>query len=280
VCTRSRSARQSRGLLHDGRLLAPAIGETVHFKAQVGPVEPLNDLHRPAHLQLLDDLRSNRGCGGRGQRDHPRRAQALHDVTDPEVVGPEVVPPGGHAVRFIDGEQRDPGLRQPVDDGVIRQLLRRQEDELGGTGAQRLPGVGGLLGSLCRVHRHRLQSGFPTAAGRQARELVSLQRDQRGHDDRGAIEQQTGQLVDGGLPGPGGHHDEDVGSLHQGSNRLRLTRAELSPAEMFVGGPANGRRNGSQHPRFLPCAGPSDQSELSTIHLLITGRDNYGWLMN
>jgi hypothetical protein len=76
-------------------------------------------------------------------------------------------------VCLVHDQQRHTGLGQAIDDLVVGQLLRRQEDEFRVAGAQRLPGLMGLARTLGRVHRHGGQTGsIPTC--REPRQLISL----------------------------------------------------------------------------------------------------------
>ena len=134
-------AGQPGDRVEERRLLAVVLGEALDGQVQVRPVEAGDDLPRRAHPQPLDDLGAHRRRGGGRQRDDRRRAEALEDVADPQVVGPEVVTPGRHAVRLVDHEERDARRGEPVDDVVVRELLGGEEDELGVAGAQRLPGL-------------------------------------------------------------------------------------------------------------------------------------------
>jgi hypothetical protein len=53
-------------------------------------------------------------------------------------------------------------------------------------------------------------SSYQKAAGTELALLIAKQRDQRRYDDRRAVEQQRGDLVDEGLAEPGRHHNERV----------------------------------------------------------------------
>ena len=59
--------------------------------------------------ELLADVVHHAIVGRRGGGEQRRPARnALHDVAQALVVGAEVVPPIGYAVRFVDHQQADP----------------------------------------------------------------------------------------------------------------------------------------------------------------------------
>ena len=73
---------------------------------------------RDARAQLLGHVGGDAGVGGRGGRQHRDvRRQGLEQGPDPAVVGPEVVPPVGDAVRLVDHDQ--PGGRGQVGQHVV-----------------------------------------------------------------------------------------------------------------------------------------------------------------
>ena len=75
---------------------------------------------RVPELQALRDLRVGLLGRGGGQRDPRNLGPALVQHRQLQVVGPEVVPPLGHAVRLVDGEQRDGAAVQQLDASPAR----------------------------------------------------------------------------------------------------------------------------------------------------------------
>ena len=94
VRSSSRSCRFGLVLRHDAVLDVRAV-EVGHEVAGVLEAQPGRDLGV-----------GGRGRGG-GQRDARHRRPALAQRGQQQVVGPEVVPPLGHAVCLVDREQRD-----------------------------------------------------------------------------------------------------------------------------------------------------------------------------
>ena len=98
--------------------------------ADVRPVEAGHEAARPIQVQPLRDLGPGRLGGGRGQRDAGHMGPALVQGGEGEIVGPEVVPPLGDTVRFVDGEQ---GHGAPVEQAQGRfhpQAFRREVEQV------------------------------------------------------------------------------------------------------------------------------------------------------
>ena len=157
--------------------------------------------------------------------------EPLDHRAQPQVVGPEVVPPLGDAVGLVDDEQRDARGPQRLDDLVVGQLLGGEEHVLGTAVAQLLPRPAGLRRALRGVDHHgvgRLGVGEPLP-------LVALQGDQRGDDHGRAVEQQGGNLVDRRLACAGGQHREHVAAVGERLHGRQLLGAQLCPAERLLG---------------------------------------------
>ena len=116
--------------LHHGLPLAAVLVVPQHPEVEVRPVEALHGDEGLPHAQAVDDLRSGMRRRGCRQRHHGRVLQPLHHRGQRQVVGPEVVAPGGDAVRLVHHEQRDVQLRQPLQGFFTGQLFRGQEQEL------------------------------------------------------------------------------------------------------------------------------------------------------
>jgi hypothetical protein len=101
------------------------------------------------------------------------------------------------------------------------------------------------------------------AALGEALELVPLQRDERRDDDRRAVDEEPGELVDGGLARARGHDDEEVLTPEQRADGVELPRPQLAPAEAVAGGPAHGRggEQSAAHRGILAQPGPVEPVE-------------------
>ncbi len=201
------------GLRHDPVADVRAV-EAGHEMTRVGQAEPVRDLGAG-------------GLGGRGgQRDpgHVRPALVQHGQF--QVVGPEVVPPLGHAVRLVDGEQRDPAPVEQPHRRLGAQPLRRQVEQVQLAGQE-----GGLdLAPFARV-LGGVQEPGPDAERPQGVHLVLHQRDERRDDHAGALAHQRGDLVAQRLAAAGRHQHERVAAGDDVVDDLPLRAPERLVAE-------------------------------------------------
>ena len=214
-----------------------------HREAQALPVERAAQDQRGAGraAQLLGDVDDHPVVrGGRGGEHRDARRQLADERPQPSVVGPEVVPPVGHAVRLVDDEharaRREPGEHPIAEIGVVEPLgADQQHVDLARVdrrvGALPVGGVGG-------VDRDR-----PDARPLRGLDLVAHQREQRRDDDRGPgtcrAQQRGGHEVHRGLAPAGALHDERPPSLrHERVDRrpLVFAHARFRPGQRGEGG--------------------------------------------
>ena len=98
-------------------------------------------------LQALLDLVAHRRRSGGGERGDGRVAELLADLAEAQVVGAEVVAPGGDAVGLVHHEQRDVQGGEPLHGFGLGQLLGREEEE------GRLAPLGGFPGGVAPRNR-------------------------------------------------------------------------------------------------------------------------------
>ena len=169
-------------LLRHGAALVPVLVVADHVQPDVGPVEAVDQDQRVLHVQALLDFVADRGRGGGGEADDRRVAQLPADLAQAQVVGPEVVAPGGDAVGLVHHEQRDVQGREPVHGFGLGQLFRGQEEEHGVAALGGFPGVVHLGVAAAGVDG---DGGLTAQRLQQAVQLVLLQGDQRGDHDGG-----------------------------------------------------------------------------------------------
>ena len=166
--------------------------------------------HQGLGPHLLGDVGGDPGVGGGGRRQHRDAGrQVVEQGADPAVVGPEVVPPVGDAVRLVDHEQPagggQPGQHLVAEAGVVEPLRADQED-VDLAGRDRPVGLLPVL-EVGGVDRHRADAG-PLGGG----DLVAHQRQQRrddhGRPGAGLAQQQRGHEVDRRLAPAGALDDE------------------------------------------------------------------------
>ena len=91
------------------------------------------------------------GRGGGRERQHALGAELARPRGQLEVVGPEVVPPLGDAVRLVDREQRDRRLGELGEEALVVEPLGRDVEELQAAGAE-------TVGDVARLGCSRLES--------------------------------------------------------------------------------------------------------------------------
>ena len=187
----------------------------------VGAVEVGDEVPRVLHAQPLGDLLVGGPRGGRGECDAGNVREGVRKHGQPHVVGAEVMPPLGDAVRLVDREQGDRCALQQLNGA-------RQGEPFGGHVEQvNVPGEKLPLHLLRLVG---LQGGVEVrgadAHGLERGHLVRHERDQRGDHHARAVPQQCGDLVAQGLAAAGGHEHDCVPAGHHLLDDLRLLTAE------------------------------------------------------
>ena len=148
-------------------------------------------------------------------------------VGQPEVVGPEVVPPLRDAVRLVDHEEPELGLADPLEEPGRGEALGRDVEQ---------PRAPGHRAVDRRAVRRRVLLGVDErdAPGRDALERLDLvlhQRHERRDDQREIRAHQRGQLVAERLARAGRHHHQHVAPGDRGLDRLALAGTERREAE-------------------------------------------------
>ncbi len=191
------------------RQLSTGVAALDHGVADVGTVEARHERRRLGHCQPLVHLRAGDGVGGGGQGDPWDVREPLVQLGQPQVLRPEVVPPLRHAVRLVDGEQRDAvpvvQCREQLPERGSQRPLRSDVEQVeiaGRGGPGHCPRVLGVQGGV--------EEGRPHAQQAQRLDLVLHERDERRDHDRRAGPHQGGDLVAQRLAATGRHQDECV----------------------------------------------------------------------
>ncbi len=210
--------------LDQQRLLLVA-GRAGDGEGDVRPVEARGHAQRAragASRRTMSPATCGRGRRGRG---HDRaRAEVARGVREAEVVGTEVVPPLGDAVRLVDHEQADVDAGHALEEAAARRSARARRRAGAATpaaAALERRGVGArvLLG---------VDERDPVAepARGERLDLVLHQRHQRRDDDREVVAQQRRQLVAERLARARGHHHQHVAIRERRLAGLALARPE------------------------------------------------------
>ena len=179
--------------------------------AAVDDLEPRRQRPLEVRADVLDDV----VLGGRGQAQDRRRATAVmlgDETRDVAVVGAEVVPPLGEAVRLVDHPGADVAARDRLPERPVAELLGRDQHDPRVAEPDRVERLAAF--------RHRDEAvdggGAGDALPAHHRHLVGHQRHQgRDHHGEGAgglVAHQRRKLVAQRLAGPGGQDAEHVGA--------------------------------------------------------------------
>ena len=179
--------------------------------------------------QLLGDVLDHALVRGGRRRQHGHAVgQGTDELGQTAVVRPEVVPPVGDAVRFVDDEHphaADQCRQLFVAELRVVEPFGRDQQDVDLVARQCRLGVGPLVG-VRGVDRDRSHAG-PGSSGH----LVAHERQQGRHEHRRPTpttpEQQRRQEVHGGLAPPGAlHHQRTLPVLDQRGDRLELPGVE------------------------------------------------------
>ena len=180
--------------------------------------------------ERLDDVLRDLRRGGGGERDGGRRSQALAHVSEPPVVGPEVVAPLRQAVGLVHRQPRDVGGRQRIEETAAGEPLGGDVDQPRVTLLDAHERGRDLLGRHARVeHLDALE-----AARHERCVLILHERDERRDDHREPRAEHGRKLIAERLARPRGHDREHVTALEHGLHRLALSCAKLGEAEPLV----------------------------------------------
>ena len=193
---------------------------------QVRPVEAGDDDIRLLDAEPGPDVGDDGRCRGGGQREHALGCQVAGALGQLEVVGPEVVPPLGDAVRLVDREQRDPRPLELGEEALVVEALGRDVQE-----PQRALAEPLVDRALLRRVDARVEPCRVDPASLQEVDLVFHQRDQGRDDDRDPVEEQRRQLVADALAAPGREDGERRAPGEERLDHLLLARAKRAEAE-------------------------------------------------
>ena len=205
----------------EGDELAAGVGLRLHGVPDVRSVEPAHETGRAGQPQPPEDLLARTGVGRGREGDAWHAGEALAEDMQSQVVLPEVVPPLGHAMRLVDGDEGEPHGVEQFQGLFLEQALRSQVQEV------ELPRreVADHLGLIARRER-RIQEARAHAELAQRRDLVLHQRDERRHHDADAVPQQRRQLVAEGLPAARRHQHQGVAAFRHRADDVFLPAPE------------------------------------------------------
>ncbi len=192
----------------------------------VRAVKARHEVAGSLQVQPGRDLSMGRLGGRRGERDTGYRGPALVQCGQGEVVGPEVVPPLGHAVRLVDGEKRDLATVEQSQRRLRPQAFRRQVEQVKLPREERRLDQPALAGVLRGIEDAR-----PHAEDGQGVDLILHERDERRDDDARSGAHERGNLVAQRLAATGRHEHERVAAGDDVIDDLPLAVTERLVAE-------------------------------------------------
>ena len=202
-------------------------------------------MQRLAQPEPRHDVPRHRGRRGGGRRHDRRGAEPARRVREPEVLGPEVMPPLGHAVRLVDDEEADLRLPDALQEAGRGEPLRRDVEDPHAarrrppSTARRLVAAScWALTSATRPGAIRSSASTWSCISETSGETTSVR--SRPHQRR--------QLVTERLARAGGHHHQDVAAVARGDHRLALAAA------------------GSRRSRTARCSAASGSDDAATGH--------------
>ena len=215
-------------------------GRTAHFVMQIGSGEPGDEGLRLAQAQQLDNVLLH-GPSRRGrQGDRGRTANLLAKAAQPGIVGPKVVSPFAHAMRFVDRQQLQPAAAHRLQEARAAEPLGHDIDQLILAGGHARQPLRLLVGRERAVDECRRQP-----QGRERVDLVFHQRDQRRDDQRQSGLHDRGQLVTQALAAAGRHDAQAILAGQHGFDHLALPGPKLGqPERLQVGSKFDGRGRG------------------------------------
>ena len=194
----------------------------------VRPVKARHEL--PGVVEKLSDDLRPRLLVGRGRE---RNAGNLR-IAGPQqlqlsVLGTEVMSPDAHAVRLVNGEERDVDPVEQREHRTHHQALGRHVEQIQPARQKLVLHSGGLLGRERRVEIGRLHADFV-----QRIDLILHEGDQGGDHDGHAVAQQRGNLITEALATACRHQHQSVPARHDGFNHLLLKAPEGLVAENLI----------------------------------------------
>ncbi|MNO92050.1 hypothetical protein D3C76_836120 [compost metagenome] len=192
----------------------------------VRPIEARQEALGILQVQASDDLFTGTLVGGGGQGNARYVGEQFRQLAQLQVFRAEVMAPLGHAVGFVDGEQRDVQPLQEAQHARLHQTLGREVEHFHFTAADPCRQVTLLLGTERGVQCRGGHTQFF-----QGRDLIVHQRDQRRNHDRQAVAQQRRHLEAQGFTTTGRHQDQGIAATGHALNDCTLAATETVVAE-------------------------------------------------
>ena len=215
-------------------MLAEQIGELarqpfagMYGIADIGPVEARDDEAVFGNAQLHQNVPPRMRVGGRGERQARHVGEFVQQRAQQPIVGAEIMAPFGHAMGFVDGEERDLRRAQQGAKPLSACAFGRNVEKIEFALAQailRLAPVGVDAGEARGAQAHRIGGA----------KLIMHQGDERRDDDAAAVKRGGGKLIAERLARARRHDGERRPARHDAADHLFLHPAECGEAEDIV----------------------------------------------
>ena len=156
--------------------------------ADIGAIEAGDDQPVLRNAELLQDIGAGVRVGGRGQRQPRHLRKGVEQRPQQSIVGPEVVPPFGNAMRLVDREQRQPRLPQQLAKIAVRGAFGRDIEQIEFARPEARDRLGAIV-----VDAGQRRGADAHCLGRA--QLIVHQGDQRRHDDARSRHRHRRQLI-------------------------------------------------------------------------------------
>ena len=197
-----------------------------HAIPDVGAVDAGHEHPRRPQLQPLDDLGARLPVGGGGERNARHPGEPLVQHRELDVLRAKIVPPLRHAVRLVDGEQRQRALLEQRQATLGKQPLGGHVHQVQLATPHRSLDVGGLRRAQRGVEVCRAHAEFG-----ERRHLIVHEGDERRHHHAHTVAQQRRNLVAQRLAAAGGHQHQRVAAIGDVRYHVGLVTAKRRVAE-------------------------------------------------
>ena len=177
-------------------------------------------------MQPLADLLAGAGIGGGGEGEAGDGGEAFGQHRQLQVFGPEIMAPLRHAMGFVDGEQGQGELLQPIEKARAQQPLWRHIKQI-----QLALLKGPPHGRRLRGFQRGVEGGGPHPGLAQALHLVLHQGDQGRHHHPHPAAAQGRNLITERFATAGGHQHQGRAATHHVVHDLLLGATEGAVAE-------------------------------------------------
>jgi hypothetical protein len=105
-------------------------GPTFSGEHEIGAIEAIDEGARVFEFELRADVGLGFEIGGGGDGHARHAGEAIRELAERAIVGPEVMAPLADAVRFVDGDERDRALFEEIEEALREEAFGRDVEEI------------------------------------------------------------------------------------------------------------------------------------------------------